>query len=46
MEQWKSYLSSRTIWANLVGFAALALNVLGFNGISSQGAVTAGWAFA
>ena len=36
MYQWKSYLSSRTIWANLVGFAALALNVLGFNGISSE----------
>ncbi len=36
MTQWKNYLKSRTIWANLVGFAALALNMLGFNGISAQ----------
>ena len=36
MNQWKSYLQSRTIWANLVGFGALALNVFGFNGISTQ----------
>jgi len=36
MTQWKNYLKSRTIWANLVGFAALALNMLGFDGISTQ----------
>ena len=35
MNQWKSYLESRTIWANLIGFAALALDVLGFNGLNS-----------
>ncbi|MCP4934309.1 MAG: hypothetical protein GY927_08920 [bacterium] len=36
MDQWKSYLSSRTIWANLIGFGALALDILGFNGFSSE----------
>ncbi len=36
MKRWKNYLQSRTIWANLVGFAALGLNVLGFNGISPE----------
>ena len=36
MDQWKSYLSSRTIWANMIGFTALALDVLGFNGVSAQ----------
>ncbi len=36
MDQWKSYLSSRTIWANLIGFGALALDILGFNGFSTE----------
>ena len=36
MDQWKSYLSSRTIWANIIGFAALALDVFGFNGVSAD----------
>ena len=36
MKQWKSYLSSRTIWANLIGFAALLLDMFGFNGISAE----------
>ena len=35
MDQWKSYLLSRTIWANIIGLVALALDVLGFNGIGS-----------
>jgi putative chitinase len=34
MLTWKSYFKSRTIWANLIGFAALALDISGFNGIS------------
>ena len=36
MDQWKSYLSSRTIWANFIGFGALALDIFGFNGVSAQ----------
>lgn len=36
MDQWKSYFLSRTIWANSIGLAALALDVLGFNGISTD----------
>ena len=36
MTQWKSYLHSRTIWANLIGFGALALDIFGFGGISAE----------
>jgi hypothetical protein len=36
MEQWKSYFQSRTIWANLIGLAALMLDMLGLNGMSSE----------
>ena len=36
MDQWKSYLLSRTIWANLIGLGALGLDILGFNGVSSE----------
>ena len=36
MEQWKAYLRSRTIWANLIGFAAFLLGMLGFSGISGE----------
>ena len=36
MNQWKSYLSSRTIWANIIGFSALILGTLGFNGIAAS----------
>ena len=36
MDQWKSYLQSRTIWANLIGLSALVLDILGFNGVSAD----------
>lgn len=36
MNQWKSYLQSRTIWASLIGLAALVLDALGFNGFSAE----------
>ena len=30
MTEWKSFLESRTVWANLVGLLALVLSGLGF----------------
>lgn len=36
MDQWKSYLSSRAIWANIIGFVALALDMFGYNGVSAE----------
>ena len=36
MENWKNYLQSRTIWANLIGLAAFGLNMLGFNGLTGD----------
>jgi predicted chitinase len=36
MEQWKAYLRSRTIWANIIGLVALILDLSGFAGISSE----------
>jgi len=40
MDQTKSVFESRTVWANVIGLAALAANVLGFNtGIVDQGAM-------
>lgn len=40
VDQTKSILQSRTVWANVIGFAALAANLLGFNtGIVDQGAL-------
>ncbi len=36
MDQWKSYLLSRTIWANIIGLVALTLDVFGFNGIGAK----------
>jgi putative chitinase len=39
MDQWKSYLKSRTIWANLIALAAFGLNIGGIGSLTgdSQG---------
>jgi hypothetical protein len=31
MTEWKNFIESRTVWANLVGLAALILSSLGFS---------------
>jgi putative chitinase len=36
MDQWKSYLKSRTIWANLVALAAFGLDIGGFGGLAGD----------
>lgn len=36
MDQWKSYLQSRTIWANLIALAAFGLSVTGFSGLTGE----------
>jgi hypothetical protein len=30
MSEWKTFLESRTVWANLIGLTALILSSLGF----------------
>ena len=31
MELTKSFITSKTVWANIIGFGALVLSVFGFN---------------
>ncbi len=33
MSEWKTFLESRTVWANLVGLTALILSSLGFSAL-------------
>jgi hypothetical protein len=33
MSEWKTFLESRTVWANLVGLTALILSSLGFSSL-------------
>ena len=36
MNDWKSYLRSRSIWANLIGLSALVLNFFGLQGLAGE----------
>jgi hypothetical protein len=33
MSEWKTFLESRTVWANLIGLTALILSSLGFSAL-------------
>jgi hypothetical protein len=36
MELWKSYFASRSIWSNIIGLAALVLDIMGFDSIAPE----------
>ncbi len=36
MDEWKTFLESRTVWANLIGLTALILSSLGFSALGFE----------